>query len=115
MVSPSESESEVGDVKESDEAVSFGGRVASRERILLIWRAMNSAVVGRGWRVVGVEVVRKDREAEDAVSAGVVFARAALSFEIRAALEEASVLSVWLRWCDAISFSRRRVKVSLVG
>ena len=42
-------------------------------------------------------MVRKDSEAEGAVFAGVVFARAALSLEIRAALEEASVLSVWLR------------------
>lgn len=95
------SESEVGDGGEDEVAVaSLGGRVARRERMLLIWRAMNSAVVGSEWRGVGVEVVRKAREVVAVVIAGVspeaglMVERAALSFEIRAALEEAFVLRV---------------------
>ena len=76
----------------------------------VIWEVMNSAVVERGCRWEGVEVVRNVRgspaealellvSAVKGVSAeeGFVAARAALSLVMRAALVAASVLRVWFR------------------
>lgn len=61
---------------------------------------MNSAVVDRGCSDDGVDVERNDKEELAGVAGGlfeVGAVRAALSFEIRAALEAISVLRVWFR------------------